>query len=276
MVNLVVATEDVMDLYSDVVAMSVDGIVKNIEQVKHEYGISTQIGWVDNDDGIATFEIDWYNDAPGVEDPHKNELTFIPYQFLSQYPDSDADFVENYSSNWLYYGKKLAETTVKLTPKVIYDWDAASNTFEDSGERTEKIDRSPSTDEVAPDNGWKIGCSAWYNQYGACLDVNDQPGVRIRVCKMSETTSTVTIKVSVSDVNEGVDADYYTTMKINLTEELVITDFNANGYTSQEYTLDKTFNDFGTIYEWNESMTIFVREGTTNAAWPYLTVTCNR
>lgn len=145
-VNMLVATQEKMDEFRKVSSMlTPDGLLKNIEEITNEYGVGTMIGWVDNEDGIVEFNIDWYKDMPGVGSPHNNELTFIPYYFLDTEPHNDADFADYYADSWIYFGQKLGEVTAKLDPKVIYDWDPSTSNLIDSGERTEKIDRSESS-----------------------------------------------------------------------------------------------------------------------------------
>jgi hypothetical protein len=144
-VTLMLATEETMDEFRETTTMPMDdGSTKTIEQIIHEYGIGTVIGWVDNEDGIVEFEIDWLKDVPGVGSPHNNNLTLIPYYFIDTSPHDDADFADYGAANYIFYGQKLGEVTEKLTPKVVYDWDAFSDELVDSGERTEKIDRSVS------------------------------------------------------------------------------------------------------------------------------------
>jgi hypothetical protein len=163
MVNVLIGTKESMDSFrSSEQVTATDGSVLTVERIDGgEYGLSTYIGYIDNEDGILEVEIDWERGVPGVDSPAKNEITFIVYHFLdynSAHPSSN--FLDYYSNNWKYFGDKLAEKTANLKPKVIYDWDVESGSFEDSGEKTERIERDDASSPTSAENS-----SA---QIGAC------------------------------------------------------------------------------------------------------------
>lgn len=105
-------------------------------------------------------------------------------------------------------------------------------------------------------------CSEWYPFY----DCGGNPAyMQIKICKVSETSTTVTLAVDLQPNNGGLVGSSDNIMQIfygDNTHEMTYADFNANGFAISSTTVDKTFVYLGDTYTWDDEKNAFVNQTT--------------
>lgn len=87
-------------------------------------------------------------------------------------------------------------------------------------------------------------CSQYFMPGGDCLDIQGNPGIKIKLCKQSETSTQVTVKSHFEPNNKGIDEDWYAQIKMyagdSQNKTMTPNEFNAKGWISNAFTMDKT------------------------------------
>lgn len=106
-------------------------------------------------------------------------------------------------------------------------------------------------------------CSNYWMPGGDCLDVRGNPGIKIKICKQSETSSQVTVKAHFEPNNQGIDENYYSEIQLfaggNQTKTLTIRAFNNSGWISNAFTINKTITaGTGETAVWSDAENIHI------------------
>lgn len=87
-------------------------------------------------------------------------------------------------------------------------------------------------------------CSQYFMPGGDCLDIQGNPGIKIKLCKQSETSTQVTVKAHFEPNNKGIDEDWYAQIKMyagdSQSKTMNPNEFNSKGWISNAFTMDKT------------------------------------
>ena len=87
-------------------------------------------------------------------------------------------------------------------------------------------------------------CSQYFMPGGDCLDIQGKPGIKIKLCKQSETSTQVTVKAHFEPNNKGIDEDWYAQIKMyagdSQSKTMNSNEFNSKGWISNAFTMDKT------------------------------------
>lgn len=106
--------------------------------------------------------------------------------------------------------------------------------------------------------GSGTGCSDYYDFY----DCGGNPAyMKIKLCKLSETSNTVTVSVDIQPNNGGLVGSSTNIMQIfygDNIHEMTYGDFNSNGFTVSSITIDKTIIIAGTTYVWDNTYSVYV------------------
>jgi hypothetical protein len=113
-----------------------------------------------------------------------------------------------------------------------------------------------------PGGGSGTSCSDYYDFY----DCGGNPAyMKIKLCKLSETSNTVTVSVDIQPNNAGLVGSSSNIMQIfygDNTHEMTYGDFNSSGFTISSITIDKTIVIGGTTYNWDDTYNVYVDPAT--------------
>jgi hypothetical protein len=111
--------------------------------------------------------------------------------------------------------------------------------------------------------GSEASCSQYWMPGGDCLDLQGNPGIKIKLCKQSETNSQISVKAHFEPNNQGIDQDYYAEVKMYAGDSqnkiMTINDFNKNGWISNAFSMDKTITTAtGELAIWSDQENVHI------------------